>query len=105
MHFPKKGVFHSTLMDSGTAGRCKLKLFISCNGRDHGAAAPAPWIVLLNNHASDRVTLNIATFLLFQGRSAVVEECRHVVIVVSTPVLENHRDDKAPDDRSDTFSL
>ena len=62
-------------------------------GCDHDNIAS--WAVHMKNHASDLFSLSVVMFFMSQDRSAVlIRACHHC----RTPVLENHRDDKPPDD-------
>ena len=82
-------------MHSGKAGGYNHpKLFVSCNDSDNDNIAS--WAVHIKNHASDLVSLSLIMFLMSQDMSAVgIRTCRPC----RTPVLENHGDDKAPDDK------
>ena len=83
------------MMHNGTAGGYKHpKLFFSRNGGDHDNFAS--WAVHIKNNASDLVSQRLVMFPMLQDRSAVgMRACPHC----RTPVLKNHRDDKAPDDK------
>ena len=83
-------------MHSGQAGGYKhRKPFLSCSDSDHNNIAS--WAVHIRNSASDIVSLNPVIFLMSQDMSAVaMRACRHC----HTTVLENHRDDNAPDGKT-----
>ena len=80
---------------SGKAGGYKNpKFFVRCNGCDDENIASGA--VHIKNHASDPVGLSLIIFLMSKDVIAVgMRAFRHCRI----PVLENQRDDKAPNDK------
>ena len=73
-------------MHNGSAGGYKHpKSFVSYNGCEHDNIVSAIHLILSACHVlMSRV-----------GSALGIRACRHC----PTPVLENHRDDKAPDDK------
>ena len=74
---------------------CAFQNYFGCN--DYDLDNIAPWTVQIMNHAPDIVSLRVVMFLRL--KTGALQEWGHVVIVVPAPVLGNHRNDKALDDK------
>ena len=87
-------------LEVSSAGGYKYpKLFASYNGCDHDNSAS--WEVYSKRYASDLVSLSVywskCLVLMFQDRSALgIRAHRHC----PAPVFENHRYEKAPEDKT-----